>query len=57
MLSADATGFDATGGVIVATATGASRAGGPESFTYRADDWSVRGSVRFEGDQMVLAVR
>lgn len=57
VLTADATGFDATGGVIVATATGASRAGGPGSFTYRADDWSVRGSVRFEGDQMVLAVR
>jgi hypothetical protein len=56
-LSADATTFDATGGVIVATATGPSRAGGTGSFTYRADDWAVRGDVRFEGGQMVLAVR
>lgn len=56
-LSADASGFDATGGTIVATATGTSRSGGTGSFTYLADDWSVRGSVRFEGEQMVLSVR
>lgn len=57
VLSADGTRFDATGGVIVATATGASRAGGTGSVTYRADDWAVRGAVRFKGDEMVLAVR
>lgn len=57
VLSEDATSFDATGGTIVATATGSARTGGTESFTYRADDWAVRGSVRFEGDEMVLAVR
>lgn len=57
VLSADASEFDATGGVIVATATGPSRGGGTGSFTYRADDWAVRGDVRFEGDQMVLSVR
>ncbi|MGN8551026.1 UNVERIFIED_CONTAM: hypothetical protein OHV15_00375 [Microbacterium sp. SLM126] len=56
-LSADGSGFDATGGTIVATATGASRAGGTRSFTYRADDWAVRGTVAFVGDEMVLSVR
>ncbi|WP_169581223.1 MULTISPECIES: hypothetical protein [Microbacterium] len=56
-LSADASTFDATGGVIVATATGAARAGGDGTFTYRADDWAVRGSVEFTGDEMVLSVR
>lgn len=56
-LSADASTFDATGGVIVATATGAARAGGDGTFTYRADDWAVRGTVEFTGDEMVLSVR
>ncbi len=56
-LSPDGTGFDATDGVIVATATGTSRSGGTESYTYRADDWALRGSVAFTGDEMVLSVR
>lgn len=56
-LSADGSGFEATGGVIVATATGSSRTGGTGSFTYRADDWALRGSVEFTGDAMVLSVR
>jgi hypothetical protein len=56
-LSPDGTGFDATGGVIVATATGPSRSGGTASYTYRADDWALRGSVTFTGDEMVLSVR
>lgn len=56
-LSADGTRFDATGGIVVATATGASRAGGSGSFTYRADDWAVRGTVGFAGDEMLLSVR
>ncbi len=56
-LAPDATSFAATGGVIVATARGASRAGGDGAFTYRADDWSLYGSVSFDGDQLVLAVR
>jgi len=56
-LSADATSFDATGGVIVATARGTSRTGGNGAFTYRADDWALRGSVSFDGAQLVLAVR
>jgi hypothetical protein len=56
-LSAGGTGFDATGGVIVATASGTSRAGGAGSFMYRAEDWAVRGTVEFTGDEMVLSVR
>lgn len=56
-LSADGSSFDATGGVIVATATGASRTGGTGAFTYRADDWALRGTVAFVGDEMVLSVR
>ena len=56
-LSEDAASFDATGGVIVATATGTTRGGESRAFTYRADDWALRGSVRFSGDEMILAVR
>ncbi|MDY0911062.1 hypothetical protein [Microbacterium sp. CFBP9034] len=56
-LSEDGASFDATGGVIVATATGTARGGGTASFTYRADDWALRGSVRFTGDDLVLVVR
>lgn len=52
----DGATFAATGGVLVATATGTSRAGGTASFTYRADDWALRGTVTFTGNEMVLAV-
>ncbi|MHC2999404.1 hypothetical protein [Microbacterium sp. HJ5] len=57
VLSDDGSGFDATGGVVVATASGTTRDGGPGAFTYRADDWALRGGVRFTGDEMVLSVR
>lgn len=56
-LSDDASTFSAIDGVIVATAAGTTRDGRPAEFTYRADDWALRGSIRFEGDEMVLAVR
>lgn len=56
-LGADGTSFDATGGVIVATARGTSRGGGEGAFTYRADDWALRGSMSFDGPKLVLAVR
>jgi hypothetical protein len=49
--------FAATGGDIVATATGTTRDGSPGTLTYRADDWALRGSITFTGDEMVLAVR
>lgn len=55
-LSPDGRTFAATGGVVVATATGTSRGGGAASFTYRADDWALRGSISFSGDEMVLRV-
>lgn len=56
-LAGDGAGFDATGGVIVATATGVTRDGRPGVFTYRTDGWALRGSLRFSGDEMVLVVR
>lgn len=55
-LSPDARSFAATGGVVVATATGTTRDGSTGAFTYRADDWAVRGTVSFTGDTMTLAV-
>jgi hypothetical protein len=56
-ISEDGRTFDAVDGALVATATGTTRAGDDGSFTYRAEDWALRGSVTFEGDQMMLAVR
>ncbi|MCR2784353.1 MULTISPECIES: hypothetical protein [unclassified Microbacterium] len=48
--------FTAIDGTIVATATGTTRAGTEESFTYRTDAWTLRGAVAFHGDEMVLTV-
>ncbi len=55
-IAPDARTFAATGGVLVATATGTTRDGAAASFTYRADDWALRGSISFTGDEMVLSV-
>lgn len=55
-LAPDARTFAATGGVLVATATGTTRDGSPGTFTYRADDWALRGTVEITGDTMTLAV-
>lgn len=55
-LSADGTTFAATGGRVVATASGTARDGGAGAFTYRDDDWALRGTVAFQGNEMVLAV-
>lgn len=52
----DGRSFAATGGAVVATVTGTTRAGSAASFTYRSEDWSMYGTVRFEGEQMVLLV-
>lgn len=57
ILAEDGRTFAATDGDIVATVSGTTRAGGPGTFTYRADDWALRGSVTFRGDEMTLAVR
>ena len=55
VLSADGRTFAATGGIIVATASGTTPAGATQSFTYRADDWALRGAVTFTADAMTLA--
>jgi hypothetical protein len=56
-ISADGATFDATGGVLVATVTGTTRDGSPGVFTYRADDWSLRGDIRLDGARTVVSVR
>jgi hypothetical protein len=55
-LAADAKTFAATGGAVVATARGTTRAGTSATFTYRALDWALRGSVSFAGGTMTLSV-
>lgn len=56
-VSTDARSFDATGGVLVATAHGTTRDGSTASFTYRADDWALRGTIALDGERTVLSVR
>lgn len=55
-LAPDLQTFAATDGVIVATATGTTRDGAEASFTYRADDWALRGTVTLTRDDMKLVV-
>lgn len=55
-LAPDGRSFAATDGVIVATATGIDGDGAAASFTYRADEWALRGTVEFSGDEMALLV-
>ncbi|WP_341579716.1 hypothetical protein [Microbacterium schleiferi] len=52
----DLSSFAATGGVLVATASGTTRDGASGTFTYRTDDWSLRGGMAFSGNQLVLSV-
>ncbi|WP_124293611.1 hypothetical protein [Microbacterium sp. ABRD28] len=49
-------GFAATGGVVVATASGTGRDGSPASATYRDDGWTVRGTITVTGAQIRLGV-
>ncbi|TQK20013.1 hypothetical protein FBY40_2532 [Microbacterium sp. SLBN-154] len=49
-------GFAATGGVVVATASGTGRDGSPASATYRDDAWTVRGTITVTGAQIRLGV-
>ncbi len=56
-LSEDATAFVADGGAVVATVTGTTRAGQAATVTYRTDAWTLRGTVRLDGDGLTLAVR
>ena len=55
-IAEDLSSFAATGGVLVATATGTARDGSAGTFTYRTDDWSLRGGMDFTGNQLVLSV-
>lgn len=55
-LSPDATSFAATGGVVIATVTGATRSGEQAAYTYRDDSWTLRGSIMFDGIDTVLQV-
>ena len=57
VLSADGGGFDATGGVLVATATGTTRDGATGTFTYRTDEWALRGDVAVEDGSTTVSVR
>jgi hypothetical protein len=55
-LAEDAATFAATDGIVVATARGTTRDGRSATFTYRTDDWALRGTITFSGNEMVLAV-
>lgn len=56
-IAPDARTFVASGGVVIATATGVDHAGREASFIYRNDAWTLRGDVRIEGDVLTLGVR
>ena len=55
-LADDLRSFAATGGVLVATVSGTTREGAPASFTYRADDWALRGGIVLTAEGMELEV-
>jgi len=48
--------FAATGGAMTATVSGLAHDGSEQTFTYRADEWSLRGTMGFAGGQLVLSV-
>lgn len=48
--------FVATGGDLIVTATGTTPEGDTASFTYRDADWTLRGTVGFEADALILTV-
>ncbi|WP_404433693.1 hypothetical protein LG299_04070 [Microbacterium lacus] len=52
----DLASFAATDGIIVATAIGTTRDGASASFTYRADDWALRGVIELTNGRMALRV-
>lgn len=55
-LDADAGTFAATGGALVARMTGVAHDGSEQTFTYRTDEWSLRGTMEFRDAQLVLSV-
>lgn len=54
--SPDQRAFTAAGGDLVAVATGTPRPGGSPTVTYRDADWTLRGTVSFDGGTLRLAV-
>lgn len=47
-------GFIAAGGSYVVTVSGVTRDGTEGSFTYRDDDWTLRGALTFTGGELIL---
>ena len=56
VLAPDGSGFAATGGTLIATATGTTDEGTEASFTYRDTEWALRGGIAFTLDELVLEV-
>lgn len=56
VVSLTASAFQADGGVLVATVTGTGLDGSATTLSYRSMDWSVRGDVTFDEDDIVLSV-
>ena len=55
-LADDGTAFAATGGRITATARGQDGNGASATFSYRTDEWSLRGRMVFDGPRLQLRV-
>lgn len=55
-LDTEAMTFAATGGALTAAVTGIAHDGSEQTFTYHAEDWSLRGTMDFTGGQLVLSV-
>lgn len=55
--SDDLTSFAATGGILTATAEGTTREGAQASFTYRTDEWAIRGILGATVNELVLWVQ
>ncbi|WP_261164577.1 condensin complex subunit 2 [Microbacterium sp. Marseille-Q6965] len=55
-LDTAAMAFEATGGALVAEVTGTAHDGTARTFSYRTDDWIMRGALAFRDAQLVLMV-
>ncbi|OCG76519.1 hypothetical protein [Microbacterium sediminis] len=55
-IDTEAMTFAATGGSLTAAVTGIAHDGSEETFTYRADDWTLRGTMEVADGRLVLSV-
>jgi hypothetical protein len=55
-LDAETGTFEAAGGALVAEASGVAHDGSEQRFTYRTDDWTMRGALGFRDAQLILSV-